>query len=146
MGICFMFGHSDCPEEILPHIQQAIEKSYTTLGCRIFYVGNRGQFDCLAAKAARQAKMRCPDLQLMLLLSYHPAERKVDTFGFDGSYYPILVSTPRKYAIVEANRNMVRAADSVICFVKHPGNARSLLAYGQKNRNLVVENLAEKLF
>ena len=147
MKSCFLFGHSICPENLLPHIQQAIEENYVNLGIRTFYVGNRGQFDRLAAKAARQAKRYCPELHLVLLLSYHPAERAANAFGFDSSYFPPIVSTPRKYAIVEANRNMIRAADSIICFVKHPGNARNLLAYAQKQKHtaLSIKNLAEQL-
>ena len=147
MGLCFLFGHSSCPEDMLPHIQQAIEENYVNLRIKTFYVGNRGQFDCLAARAARRAKIRYPDIQLVLLLSYHPAERETDTFGFDSSFFPLVASTPRKYAIVEANRNMIRAADSIICFVKHPGNARNMLTYAQKqqHKSLVIKNLAETL-
>ena len=147
MKSCFMFGHADCPDSIMPQIEAAIEAQYTHQGIHNFYVGNRGQFDSLAATAAKRVKRRHPDLKLYLLLAYHPGERTVDlTEGFDNSYYPPLENVPRQYAIVRANRHMVDTADSIICYVKHIGNTRNLLEYAQrrqKKEGITIENVAE---
>lgn len=146
MKSCFMFGHADCPDSILPKIEEAIETCYSH-GVTDFYVGNRGRFDSLAATAAKRVKQRHPHIQLFLLLAYHPAERTVDlSDGFDGSYYPPLEGTPRQYTIVKANRYMVNTADALICYVCHIGNTRNLLEYAerrQKKDGVVIENLAE---
>ena len=92
--MCFLFGHADCPYTIIPRLEGAIEACYVK-GIRSFYVGNRGQFDGLAATAVKQAKLRHSDIRLFLLLAYHPAERPVSLEkGFDGSYYPPLTYTP----------------------------------------------------
>ena len=148
MKSCFMFGHADCPDSIMPRIEAAIEAQYTLQGINSFYVGNRGRFDSLAASATKRIKQRHPDLKLYLLLAYHPAERAVDLAdGFDNSYYPPLEGTPRQYAIVRANRYMVDTADSIICYVKHIGNTKNLLEYAQRRQKkdgITVENLAEK--
>lgn len=147
MKFCFMFGHKGSPHSILSQIKQAIENHYTKYGVTVFYVGNRGLFDSLATTAVKQAKLQHPNIQLILLLAYHPAERTVDlTDGFDGSFYPPLENVPRPYAIVKANQYMVSKADSIICYVKHPGNARNLIEYAQrrkKKEGLLIENLAE---
>ena len=146
MKSCFMFGHGDAPDEIMPKLEQAIEKGYTVYGVTDFYVGNRGRFDHLAAAAVRKVKQRHPEVRLYLLLAYHPAERAADLWGgFDGSYYPPLESTPRQYAIVKANRYMVHTSDFLICYVKHPGNTRELLQYAEKRKKegIPIENIAQ---
>lgn len=148
MKSCFLFGHRYCSEDILPEIEQAVERLYTTKGVVDFYVGSRGVFDSLATTAVKRVKKKYPDMKLYLVLAYHPAERPVElTVGFDGSYYPPLENVPRPYAIVRANRYMVDTADVVICYVKHPGNARELLAYARRRKKeaLPVENLGEQL-
>lgn len=147
MKSCFMFGHSDCPDSILPKIEQAIEYYYSQHGITDYYIGNRGSFDSLAARAVRNAKQRHPDIRMYLLLAYHPAERPVDLWGgFDNSYYPPIEGTPRPFAIVKANQHMVDVADGIICFVKHFGNTRNLLDYTQRRQQkdpIPITNLAD---
>lgn len=143
---CFMFGHADCPDSMLPRIEEAVDRCYSKYGITAFYVGNRGRFDRLAAAAVKHAKQQYPDIALYLLLAYHPAEHPVDPqSGFDGSYYPPLEHIPRQYAIVKTNQYMVDAADWLICYVTHPGNTRNLLEYAQKSRKggTPIENVAE---
>ena len=141
-----MFGHGDTPERIMPRIMEAIEAQYRNNSVTVFYVGNRGNFDRMAAVAVKQMKQRIPEISLILVLAYHPGERAVDlTDGFDGSYYPPLENVPRRYAIVKANQYMIDAADSVICYVNHIGNTKKLLEYAfrkQKGASLIIDNVA----
>ena len=142
MKSCFMFGHSDCPESMLPQIEQAIEK-YHAEGVTEFYVGSRGRFDSLATAAVKRAKFHHKDIRLYLVLAYHPAERPVTLWdGFDGSFYPPMENVPRQFAIVKANQYMVRTADFLICYVRHIGNTRNLLAYANKKTEKIL-NIAE---
>ena len=146
MRSCFMFGHADCPESMLSRLEWALERAYLQDNIREFYVGNRGNFDRLAAVAAKRLKKRYPDLRLYLLLAYHPAERNIDlSEGFDNSFYPPLENIPRQYAIVKANQYMVELADTIVCYVAHFGNARNLLDF-VKNRTAAKKctNIAEK--
>ena len=144
---CFLFGHADTPESILPAIEKVVEKHYSQYDKKDYYVGNRGSFDKLAAKAVRNTKQNYPDVRLYLVLAYHPAEREPDLWGgYDNSYYPPIEGTPRSYAIVAANQYMIDTADSIICFVSHFGNTRKLLEYAkrrQKRDGVTIENLAE---
>ena len=147
MKSCFLFGHSDAPQDIQSAIETAVERQYLNHGIRQYYVGAYGSFDRLAASALKAVKKRYRDISLYLLLPYHPAERPVETpEGFDGTFYPPLENTPRRYAIVRANRYMIGTCDSVICYVNHIGNTRTLLEYARrraKKGELSVENLAE---
>jgi len=134
MKSCFMFGHSDCPSNILPNIVEAIEKLYL-MGVTNFYVGSRGQFDHVAASAVKRLKHKHTDIRLFLVLSYHPAERPFCLWdGFDGSYYPPIENVPRPYAIVRSNQYMIIHSDYLLCYVKHIGNTKNFLDYAQKHK------------
>ena len=145
---CFLFGHADTPQFILPLLEQAIEREVNR-GVTEFYVGYHGNFDHMAATALRAVKHRYPGITIILLLAYHPAERAVEIpIGFDGTFYPPLEGIPRRYALIRANQYMVRTSDSLICFVKHPGNTRNLLEYAEKTRlgkKPSVTNIAEQI-
>ena len=146
MKSCFMFGHADAPDSIMPRLDKAIEHCYSQYGITDYYIGNRGRFDSLAASAVKRAKQRHHDIRMYLLLAYHPGERPVDLWGgFDGSYYPPLEGTPKQYTIVKANRHMVNTADAMICYVCHVGNTRNLLEYAQRRKKdgVHIENVAE---
>ncbi len=142
--VCFLFGHSTAPEHVRSHLQSAIQQHYADYGIRTFIVGNRGRFDQMAAAELRALKQHHNDVTLLLLLAYHPADRSVVLpWLFDGSYYPPLEGVPRRFAIVQANRHMVKTADSLICYVSHPGNSRSLLEFAQRKRPQIhIENVA----
>ena len=148
MKSCFMFGHSDCPDSMLPKIEAAIEQYYSQYGVTDFYIGNRGRFDSLAATAVNNVKQRHTDICMYLLLAYHPSQRPVDLWGgFDGSYYPPLEKTPRQFTIVKANQYVVNTTDFFICYVKHAGNARNLLEYARRRKKTGthIENVADIL-
>ena len=146
MKSCFMFGHSNCPDSMLSRIQQAIEYYYLRHGITDFYIGNRGRFDSIAATAVQNVKKQHPDIRMYLVLAYYPSERPVDLWGgFEGSFYPPLENTPRQFAIVKANQYMVDTTDFFICYVKHIGNTRNLLAYARRRKaNDTIWNVAEE--
>lgn len=146
---CFLFGHRDAPCEIRTSIEEAVERHYRQYGVNWFYVGRYGAFDSMAASAVKAAKKRHSDIELYLLLPYHPAQRPVAVpEGFDGTFYPPLESVPRRYAIVKANRYMVETSDTVICYVSHFGNARNLFEYARYREEgglLLTENLSKNI-
>lgn len=143
MKSCFLFGHADCPDHVLPKLEKSIETAVSN-GVQNFYVGNRGAFDRLATTAVKHIKQKHPEVRLYLLLAYHPAERPQElTESFDGTYYPLEKRTPRQFAIVRANEAMLRHVDTVICYVSHVGNTRKLLAIAQKRQELSIHNIAE---
>lgn len=142
---CFFIGHREAGPEILPALEDAIEKHISEYGVTEFIAGHYGGFDRLAARALVSAKKRHPDVKLLMLIPYHPAEHPVETPpGFDGTFYPPgMESAPRRFAIVRANRYMIDRSDYLISYVWHPAsNARNLLDYARKKAicitNLVV--------
>ena len=115
---------------------------------RYFYVGGYGGFDGIAAAAVKRAKKKHPEVTLMLVLPYHPAERPIEKPpGYDGTYYPEgLEKTPRTFAIVKANRD---TCDWLVCYVRHgASNSRNLLEYAQRREKkglIQITNIAERM-
>lgn len=130
MKSCFFIGHREVDEEILPKLLNTARKLITEESVRCFYVGGYGGFDRIAASAVKSVKQDYPDISLMLVLPYHPAERPIETpYGFDGTYYPEgLEGTPRRYAITRANRLVLDSSDWLICYVKHGASNSSRAA------------------
>ena len=138
MKSCFFIGHREASEEIYPVLYAAVEQHIVEYGVTEFIVGHYGGFDRLAAAAVKAAKRSHPEVNLILLLPYHPAERPIPTpDGFDGTFYPLgMESVPRKIAIVRANRYVVDHVDYLIAYAWHPAsNARELVEYAKRREN-----------
>lgn len=148
MKSCFLFGHADCPDQVLSRLEQAIETAISN-GVTDFYVGNRGAFDRLATTAVKRAKRKFPGVRLYLLLAYHPAERPQElSEGFDGTYYPLEKTPPRRFAIVRANEATLSQVDYVICYVNHVGNSRKILSLAQKRQErgaIQIYNITQRI-
>ena len=149
MNSCFFIGHREANERLLPRLELEVDRLITEEQVHYFYVGGYGGFDQIAATAVKHAKKKYPDITLMLVLPYHPAERTVEKPpGYDGTYYPEgLEKTPRPFAIVKTNRIMVDTCDWLICYVRHgASNSRSLLEYAQRRANkriIRIKNIYE---
>lgn len=134
---------------MLPRLELEIEQLITKENVRYFYVGGYGGFDGVAAAAVKKAKLQHPDITLMLVLPYHPAEHPIEKPpGYDGTYYPEgLEKTPRPFAIVKANQLMIESCDWLVCYVRHgASNSRNLLEYAQrceKKGFIKIINIAE---
>ena len=134
---------------MLPRLELTIERLIAEENVRYFYVGGYGGFDRIAAVAVKRAKQKYPDITLMLVLPYHPAERAIPTpDGFDGTYHPDgLENTPRRYAIVRINQIMVDTCDWLVCYVRHgASNSRNLLEYAQHRKTkgrIQIVNIVE---
>ena len=146
---CFFIGHREADERLLPRLELIIERLIQEDCVRYFYVGGYGGFDRIAAAAVKRAKQKYPDITLMLVLPYHPAERPTEApNGFDGTYHPEgLENTPRRYAIVRTNQILVDTCDWLVCFVRHgASNSRNLLEYARRREEkglIQIINIAE---
>ena len=144
MKTCFLIGHRDVPGELRERLAKAIDEAILRDGVTEFVVGRYGAFDRMAAGCLVEAKKAHPELRLVLLLPYHPAERLVVLpRGFDSSFYPPgMEKVPRRLAIVRANEYMARHCDVLICYAllenSNPGKIIRIA-----NDNSTVINLAE---
>jgi len=134
---CFFIGHREADERLLPRLNLVMDRLIREENVRHFYVGGYGGFDRIAATAVKRAKQKYPDITLMLVLPYHPAERPTEApAGFDGTYHPERQeNTPKRYAIVRTNQIMVDTCDWLVCYVRHgASNSRNLLEYAQRRK------------
>lgn len=132
---CFFIGHREATREIFPALLAEVERHIREFGVTQFVVGHYGGFDRLAAEAVIEAKAKHEEIELVLLLPHHPAERPIyKPAGFDYTYYPFgTEKVPQSVAIVRANRRMVEQADYLIAYVWHTAsNAANLLEYAQR--------------
>ena len=132
---CFFIGHREADDRLLPRLELEIERLIAVENVRYFYVGGYGGFDRIAASAVKHVKQKYPDITLMLVLPYHPADHPTETpNGFDGTYYPDgLANTPKRYAIVRTNKIMVDTCNYLVCYVNHgASNSRKLLEYAKQ--------------
>ena len=146
MKSCFFIGHREADERLLPHLIRTIEQLVSQENVTSFYVGGYGGFDRIAASAVKHVKRGQPEITLMLVLPYHPAERPVQTpCGFDGTYYPQGMETvPRRFAIVQSNKRMLDSVDWLVDYVRHgASNSQRILEYAKKRSashiNLAME-------
>ena len=146
---CFFIGHREADVQLIPQLVEIIERLITEEQVSLFYVGGYGGFDRIAGNAVKRVKKQYPNIALMLVLPYHPAERPTEVPpGYDGTYHPDgLENVPRKYVIVRANRIMVAQSDWIVAYVRHGvSNSKKLLEYAQRfERKGIVQiiNLAE---
>ena len=134
MKTCFFIGHRDAPEAVKKELAEEVERHIAEYGVTDFVVGGYGKFDAMAENAVLDAKKRRPEVTLLLLLPYHPAERQVELPpGFDGSLYPPgMEKTPKRFAIVKANRYGVDSSGCLIAYAWKPGsNAVKLVEYAE---------------
>ena len=144
MSSCFMIGHRECMEDILPRVVAAAERFVQEKGVDTFFVGHYGGFDRIAVAAIRRVKQRNPQVKLVMVLPYHPASRPIELpNGFDESYYPEgMERVPLRYAIVQANRRMADRADFLLVAVSHPAsNAKAIIEYAARRGKPIVNVL-----
>ena len=148
---CFFIGHREANENLLRRLELEIDRLVTEEYVRYFYVGGYGGFDQIAATAVKKAKKLHPDITLMLVLPYHPAERPIEKPpGYDGTYYPEgLEKTPRPFAIVKVNQFMVDTCDWLVCYVRHgASNSGNILEYAKRREKkgfIQITNIAERI-
>ena len=117
-------GHGDYSQYDSYHDQmmELLEQVVGDQPCD-FYLGGYGNFDAFARDCCAEYKRTHPHVRLIFVRPYLTETRRHDKeyieSNFDGSVYPEIENTPRRFAISHRNRWMVEKADAVIAFVEH---------------------------
>ncbi len=130
--ICFMFGTRNAQEKEYQKIYDAVETCIAE-GVNDFVVGRYGNFDSMALRAVIQAKRLHPHVRLEILTPYYspnacdnPLPPGVNGWAFAGGTEEV----PPRFAIVQANRHMVKNVEYIIAGVYHRmGNSYKLLRH-----------------
>ncbi len=130
---CFFIGSRHTPYSIKEQLANAVEKHITEYGVTTFTVGHYGAFDSLVKVVLLEAKQRYPNIKLYLLAPYALNQQREAPEGFDGTYYPEgLETVPKRYAIVQANQNMIQESGYLISYCPGVGNSRKVTELAQK--------------
>lgn len=100
-----------------------------------FYLGGYGDFDELAKECCQQFKQTNENATLYFVTPYENVSYLVskNIKDYDDSIYPDIDSTPKKYAIVDRNKWMMRNSDLVIAYIEHnSGGAYKSFEYAKK--------------
>ena len=116
---------------------RAVTRDLIKRGGTTFYLGGYGEFDSLAAAVLREQKKMYPQIELILVLPYLNASR--DAWGYDGTIYLPLESSPPRFAISKRNQWMVDASDVVVAYVLHNwGGAAATLQYAKRKKKEIL--------
>jgi len=129
---CFFIGARYTDNNIRERLIQVVEQHITEYGVDDFTVGHYGRFDGIVADVLSELKKQYSNIVLNLLLPYHPVHQQVIACeGFVPVYPEGLEKVPKRYAIVQANRNQIDRSDYLIA---HPGfgNSRNFVEYAQR--------------
>jgi len=146
---CYFIGHREAGKDVVPALKEAVERHIVDYGVTDFFVGHYGGFDSIAAGAVMEAKARYPEIQLMLVLPYHPAIHPVEKpKGFDSTYYPWEdEKIPKRLAIIKTNQRMVDTCDYLITYAYHfLGGTGQIVEYARKQEEkgrIKVTNLSK---
>ena len=131
-------GHSQVadPATVADRLTAIIEELIAE-GADDFLLGGYGEFDGMAARAVRNAKVIHPQIRSELVIPY--IDRDFDPALYDGSVYPSLEIVPRRYAISKRNEWMVDNSDVVVACVTHGwGGAATTLKYAQRKKKRII--------
>ena len=143
MVICTFFGHRECPAEVAENLESCLTDLLRHQGATLFLVGNNGQFDVYCQRVLRQLKNLHPEIQYSIVLSALPTTAD-HRENWENTILPEGIETvPPRFAIEHRNRWLLRRADVVVCYVKHPfGGAHKFVQLAKKQGKIVI-NLAE---
>jgi len=137
------FGHRDAPDNLLIHLERLLLDLINDDPCPFFYIGTHGNFDAMALDAVRKLQRDEPKIKYAVVLSRLPGKNAAyplysssETLLPDG-----IEQTPPRFAISYRNQWMLKRANVVITYVRHPfGNAfrmdRAARSWGKQAINL----------
>ena len=118
---CTFFGHHDCPDSVKLALRKVIFDLIENRDADLFYVGNHGQFDAMAASVLKEAKEVFPQMEYAIVLAYMPGTREKEYYVDElVTLLPEGIETvPKRFAIDWRNRWMLYRADYVVTYVTH---------------------------
>lgn len=141
---CTFFGHKDTPESVKTKLRETVIDLIENHNADLFYVGNQGHFDFLAAKTLENLKELYPHIRYYIVLAYMPGEKRDSGIDFSSAIYPEgLENVPLRFAIDKRNRWMLDLSEAVVTYVEHNfGGAAKFKELAEK-KNKTVINLVE---
>ncbi len=141
MKTCTFIGHKNAPKEIEPILESTLKDLILNKNVAKFYVGTHGSFDYMVQRVLEKLKNQFHWIDYSIVLAYIP-EMKEEYKDYSNTIYPDgLEKIPKRYAIIERNKWMIRKSDCLVCYVEHTvSNANNFKEFAEK-RGKIVYNL-----
>ncbi len=137
---CTFFGHREVPEATRNKLRETLKDLIENQGADMFYVGNQGKFDRMAAVVLRELKADYPHIDYRIVLAYLP--KKGEEFPGQTEFPAGIENTPKKYAIDFRNKWMLSKADMVITYITHDWGGAAKFAAMAKRKEKQIINLS----
>ena len=151
VGHSFVFEQERVKELVKELVKEELRKSQMGEERLICYVGAKGDFDLICAKACKELKLEQGGIEVVYVtpyisLSEQEKIKELQKCGLcDSSLYPPIESTPIKFAISKRNEWMMENSDIIIAYVEHNyGGAYKSLCYAKRKGKRIV-NLCDLL-
>lgn len=136
--IVSFFGHREVSDmdESESKLYEVIKTELWNIDEVDFYLGGYGKFSKVALKCCSRFKLFHPNAKFIYVTPYLSANHMEKYAWFksvDETIYPPLEKIPRRFAIVERNKWMIRQSNLVIVYVNHPASySVKFLKYAHK--------------
>ncbi|MBE6786714.1 MAG: hypothetical protein E7537_00025 [Ruminococcaceae bacterium] len=133
MKSCTFIGHRDTPKEIEPILETALNDLIINKKVTKFYVGTHGSFDNMAQRVLGKLKKQYDWIDYSIVLAYIPKDKEEYKDYLETIYPDGLEKVPKKYAIIERNKWMIKKCDFLVCYVEHTfSNSYSFKEFAEK--------------
>lgn len=144
MSSCTFFGHADTPKETEPILRSALIELIEQRNVRLFYVGNHGSFDQMAARVLRLLKKQYTEIRYFIVPAYLPTGSRPKTEEANTVFPEGLELVPKRFAIVWRNRWMIEHSEYVVTFVQRDFGGAAVFQKEAEKKGKTIINLAEQ--
>ena len=131
--VCTFFGHANAPKEIESIIKSTLVDLIENKGVTIFYVGNHGNFDYMAANVLQELS-EIYSIKYYIVLAYMPKKNEI---SYSHTLLPEGIELVHpKYAISWRNKWMIDKSDYVVAYVRR--NFGGAFKYVSLSKNKIV--------
>lgn len=129
------FGHRDAPIALRAELITVIKRLIEHEGADSFFVGDKGNFDIMAANVLCELKALYPHIRYEVVLSYlRPQKNEHPTLYPEG-----IEKVPLRFAIVKRNEWMVEHSDVIVAYVKCSyGGASNSVRYAERKNKRII--------
>ena len=123
MSSVTFFGHWIINQNIYNDVKSVVIDLIENQKATTFYVGTHGGFDDMAQKVLAELSLVYPSIKYYIVFAYYDTKHKYfesDEECIKHTIFPEgLEKVPRRFAIIERNRWMIKQSDIVVTYVKH---------------------------
>jgi len=144
---CCCFGHRNLFYEVTDKLNLTIVKLIEEHNVTIFISGGMGDFDALFEKAVCKAKLKYPQIQLILVKPYFSNKLNTNKDFYEQIYDSIIIpeelaNVHYKAAIKKRNKLIVDNCDFIIsCIYRNFGGAYDAVKYAESKNKTIISLL-----